>query len=126
MLVPYVVLGVVTGLVSAGEAVALFVGVGRRPDPGSCDWIRANRRMLLADLALGGALAIGAMTAAPGRTWVLIAAVLLAVTHGFRLWQHMAERPCAFAFNFALAAANALELFGALAFLAVASRLGGS
>ncbi len=105
------------GLVIAGEAVALFVGMhilSERSNPWIC-W--KNDFLLGVDILTGTGLLYFAVV--NGRTtpsylvYLLIALALL--THGYRAWEHQANVPHRFCTNMPLFVFNNIKLLGLLA-----------
>jgi hypothetical protein len=110
------VLAILTGIVIAGEALALVVGM-HLLSPGDNPWISPKNDLFLGlDIVTGvGLVVVAAMnrgSEASGVFYVLVASAL--VTHGYREGEVLAHARNAFCANVPLFAVNSLKLVGLL------------
>jgi hypothetical protein len=108
------IIAVLTGLVIAGEAVALLAGMHLFVRPVS-PWLTPKNNVLaVIDMITGIIIVALAIT---GKSPVLFyAAVVLAlITHGFRDWEYLASAELPFIFNLPLFIVNNLKLAGVIA-----------
>ncbi|MBN1579759.1 MAG: hypothetical protein JXA89_03590 [Anaerolineae bacterium] len=110
------VLTILTGLVIAGEALALVVGM-HLLSPAGNPWISLKNDLLLVlDIVAGLGLIIIAATAkdtdVPGILYVLL--LVSAVAHGYREWEYLARVGNAFCANAPLFVVNNAKLVGLL------------
>ena len=106
---PLAILTTVTGLLVAGEALALWIGViVLHPES---PWVtRSVRILLVLDIVSGAALA-----ASIDSSILQVPAVFVVlVTHAYRTWETMAGRPERFCFNKWLFVFNIIKLLGAV------------
>lgn len=106
----------VTGLVLAGEAAMLVIGMARG-DAAAMAWLSASYLQLGADIIFGVTLFVLAFRpwdSGYGWTLTVIAAVLV-VTHGLRAFEYTSAGNDAFLFNAPLLWVNNAKLLGALA-----------
>jgi hypothetical protein len=103
------ILAVVTGLLVAGEAVALWIGVVvLNPDS---PWVtKMVRTLLVADIVSGAAL----VASVDSPILLVPAATVILATHAYRVWEVLARRPDRFCFNLGLFVFNNIKLLGAL------------
>jgi hypothetical protein len=109
-------LTVLTGLVIAGEALALVVGM-HVLSPGDNPWVSLKNDLFLGlDVVAGVGLVIVAASrggsSAPGLLYALLCTAL--VTHGYREGEVLARAGNAFCANAPLFAVNTLKLAGLL------------
>lgn len=112
-------LAILAGLVTAGEALALAVGM-HLLSPGRNPWISLKNDLLLAiDVLNGLGLVLAATTSRAMRAPGLICAlgVISILAHGYREWEVLARADNAFCANAPLFAMNSLKLLGLLAIL---------
>ena len=112
-----------TGLVAAGEALALAFGIGilnRR----KIEWLNGKNLLLLAlDVLAGGVLiwaGFGLGSGGVSRVMLFGSLVILLVTHTYRTWEYLAHQPNPFCFNLALFIVNEIKSTAALIVLVLA------
>lgn len=112
---PWILTVAATGLLIAGEALALLTGM-HFLSPASNPWLSPKNDFLLAtDLAAGMGLVWLALFRSGRHPLLLfcLAAVAL-LTHGYRLWEYLAHSPNPFCANFPLFTVNNIKLLGLL------------
>ena len=122
---PFKTATLLTGMVVAGEALALLVGMhflSKGDDP----WVSfKNDLFLTLDIATGLGLVYLALAhrgaACPYALYCLVGLALL--THGYREWEYLARASNPFCANGPLFAVNSLKLAGLLASAILGARL---
>ncbi len=106
------------GAVVAGEALALLIGM----NASSSEWARLkNNGLALLDLVTGAVL-IYLLFARGDLDALLVFYVLLSViliSHGYREWEYVANRPNKFCENAPLFVVNGVKLVGAVGVLGI-------
>jgi hypothetical protein len=124
-ILPFKTATLLTGLVVAGEALALLVGM-HFLSKGAKSWTSAKNDLFLAlDIAAGLGL-IYLTLARQGAAWSyafysLVGLALL--THGYREWEYLAVASNPFCANAPLFAVNNLKLAGLLVLAILGARL---
>jgi hypothetical protein len=113
---PFGVTALLTGVVTAGEALALLIGMRVLSQPGN-PWISAKNDLLLAlDILVGLGLIWlawrGPSALGSALFWLVTAAGLL--SHGFRDWEYLITAANRFLANGPLFVVNNLKLLGFL------------
>lgn len=109
------VVAIITGLLIAGEALALLIGM-RAVGPVENPWLTpVNNTLLVLDLATGAGLVAFALLAQDLRSSALFfgLAVVAILTHSYRVWEVMAANPNPFCANLSMVIMNAIKLIGA-------------
>jgi hypothetical protein len=123
---PFKITALLTGLVVAGEALALLVGMHFLSE-GYNPWISLKNDLFLAlDIVTGLALVFLALVDR-GATWhyALYSLVgLTLLTHGYREWEYLASAGNPFCANAPLFVVNTLKLVGLAAVLVLGRALG--
>jgi hypothetical protein len=98
----------VIGMLVAGEALMLWIGVVvRNPDS---PWVtKAVRILLVLDIVSGAALA----ASADSSLLIVPAAAVILATHAYRAWEYLSDQPERFCFNLRLFVFNLIKLLGA-------------
>ena len=106
---PLGLLTTVIGILVAGEALILWIGViVRNPDS---PWVTESVRILLVlDIASGAALA----ASVDSSILQVPAATVILATHAYRVWEYLAGRPDRFCFNLGLFWFDNVKLLGAV------------
>jgi hypothetical protein len=115
-----------TGLVIAGEAFALLVGM-RFLSEGHNPWISfKNDLFLVLDIVAGlGLVYVALAHRGSGWPYALYSLVGLALlTHGYREWEYLAGSSNAFCANVPLFIVNTVKLVGLVAVLVLGTALG--
>lgn len=118
----FTVIVIITGILIAGEAIALLVGM-HFLSPGNNPWISIKNDLLLGlDIVIGLALIYsmitGTRTASLSAFYILVGAALL--THGFREYEYLARLPNRFCVNQPLFILNNLKLIGSAISIGIA------
>jgi hypothetical protein len=119
------VLTILTGVVVAGEGLALVVGMHILSPP-SNPWISLKNDLFLAlDVIVGIALVIVAVTnrRMVESTMLLVLASASTIAHGYREWEYLVRAGDAFCANAPLFAVNSLKLVALLVIAIIAIRL---
>jgi hypothetical protein len=120
-ILPFTIATVLTGLVVAGEALALLAGM-RLLSEGDNPWVSVKNDLFLAlDIVTGLGLVYLAL-AHRGAAWphaFSILAGLALLTHGYREWEYLAGASNPFCANAPLFVVSNLKLAGLLAVLAL-------
>ena len=106
---PLAILTTVTGLLVAGEALALWIGViVLHPES---PWVtRSVRILLVLDIVSGAAL-----VASIDSSILQVPAVFVVLaTHAYRVWENIIQKPGRFCFNKWLIVLNIVKLLGAV------------
>jgi hypothetical protein len=106
---PLAVLTIVTGLLVAGEALALWIGlIVFHPES---PWITKPVQILLViDIVSGAAL----VASTDSSILQVPAATVILATHAYRVWENITRKPGRFCFNKELVALNIIKLLGAV------------
>ena len=104
-----------TGAVTAGEAVALAIGM-HLLSSGDNPWLSVKNDLLLGvDLISGVVMVIGGLAGSGFTVAVLNTAVAVSlIAHGYREWEYLARAGNAFCFNLPLFVLNNVKLIGLL------------
>jgi hypothetical protein len=106
------IIGIVTGLVIAGEALALFVGMVIL-SPDAAAWVSPkNNALLLLDVLTGIAIIWLVLGGQAGTGWPGIPVLVGLATHVYREWEVRSGAPHPFCFNTPLRILNAVKLAG--------------
>ena len=115
------IIAVLTGLVIAGEAAALLIGMHLLVRPTSPWLTPKNNALAVIDVISGVILVALTLTGnAPGLFYATAALAL--ITHSFRDWEYLSSIKNPFVFNLPLFIINNLKLVGALAAIALKIR----
>jgi hypothetical protein len=123
---PFKIVTLLTGMVIAGEALALLLGMHLLSEGGN-PWISfKNDLSLVLDIVVGLGLVYLAL-AHRGAAWpyaLYSLAGLALLTHGYREWEYLAGAGNAFCANTPLFVVNNLKLVGLVAVLFLGRGLG--
>lgn len=105
---PLTLLTTIIGMLVAGEALMLWIGVVvRNPDS---PWVTKTVRILLVlDIVSGAALA----ASADSSILIVPAAAVILATHAYRTWEYLSNQPERFCFNLRLFVFNIIKMLGA-------------
>lgn len=121
---PFKTATLLTGLVTAGEALALLVGMHLLSEGGK-SWTSAKNNLFLTLDIVAGLGLICLALAHQGTAWsyALYSLVGLALlTHGYREWEYLAVASNPFCANTPLFAVNSLKLAGLLVIAILGAR----
>jgi hypothetical protein len=115
----------VTGLVVAGEALALLVGM-HLLSKGANAWLSVKNDLFLALDMVAGLDLVYLALAQRGDAWpyaLSSVAALALLTHGYREWEYLAQAANPFCANAPLFVVNNLKLAGLVAVVILSARL---
>jgi hypothetical protein len=122
---PFKIITLLTGMVIAGEALALLVGMHLLSE-GDNAWISVKNNLFLALDLLAGLGMIYLSLARHGAVWpyaLFLLAGFAVLTHGYRDWEYLAGVTNPFCANIPLFVVNNLKIAGLLATTILGARV---
>lgn len=116
------IIAVLTGLVIAGEAAALLVGMHLFVRPASHWLVPKNNALAALDIVTGAIIVVLAITGKSPNLFYTAAALAL-ITHTFRDWEYLASAEIPFVFNLPLFIVNNLKLAGVIVAVVLKARM---